>query len=125
MLNLSEILTLPSIAAMVYTVMDIFKTVVGEDNEKYKRLIPGLACVLGAVTGIVCFSASGNAAESDNVLMSVILGAASGLSSTGIHQAAKQLSRDEGKKEQAVSKKNDITQRPENQSAGLKEEDEG
>ena len=54
MTNFVDFATIPAIAAIVYTIIDIVKTAMGGD-EKFKRFIPLIACGLGAVIGTVCF----------------------------------------------------------------------
>ena len=43
-----EITTIPALAAIVYTIIDIVKTACGGD-DKFKRFIPLIACALGAI----------------------------------------------------------------------------
>ena len=50
----TEITTIPALAAIVYTIIDITKTAMGGD-EKFRRFIPLIACVLGAICGVVAF----------------------------------------------------------------------
>ena len=85
-----EIATIPAIAAIVYTIIDIVKTAVG-NTEKFKRFIPLISCALGAVIGVIAFFCVPGVMETQNVLVAIILGAASGLSATGTNQAVKQL----------------------------------
>ena len=54
MTNFIEFATIPAIAAIVYTIIDITKTAVG-GTEKFARFIPLLACALGAIIGVVAF----------------------------------------------------------------------
>ena len=82
--------TIPAIAAIVYTIIDIVKTAVGGD-EKFKRFIPLISCTLGAVIGVVCFYCVPGTLETGNILVAIVVGAASGLSATGTNQAVKQL----------------------------------
>ena len=49
-----EIAIIPALAAIVYTLIDVTKTALGGD-EKFKRFIPLIAMVLGAVCGVVAF----------------------------------------------------------------------
>ena len=49
-----EITTIPALAAIVYTIIDIVKTACGGD-DKFKRFIPLIACALGAICGVVAF----------------------------------------------------------------------
>ena len=48
---MTDITTIPALAAIVYTIIDITKTALGGD-EKFKRFIPLIACVLGAVQAV-------------------------------------------------------------------------
>ena len=90
MTNFIEFATIPAIAAIVYTIIDIVKTAVG-GTEKFSRFIPLVACALGAVIGVVCFYCVPGVMETSNILFAIVLGAASGLSATGTNQAVKQL----------------------------------
>lgn len=87
-----EIATIPALAAIVYTIIDIVKTAMGGD-EKFKRFIPLIACVLGAVCGVVAFYFVPGVMGTENLLVAIILGSASGLSATGTNQAVKQLTK--------------------------------
>lgn len=88
----NEIATIPALAAIVYTIIDITKTALGGD-EKFRRFIPLIACVLGAVCGVVAFYCVPGVMETENLLVAIVLGAASGLSATGTNQVAKQLTK--------------------------------
>lgn len=88
---MTNITKIPALAAIVYTIIDITKTAMGGD-EKFKRFIPLIACVLGAVCGVVAFYFVPGTMGTDNILVATILGAASGLSATGTNQVVKQLS---------------------------------
>lgn len=90
MTSIYEIATIPAIAAIVYTIIDIVKTAVG-GIEKFKRFIPLISCALGAIIGIVTYFCVPGVMETQNVLVAIVLGAASGLSATGTNQAVKQL----------------------------------
>ena len=91
MTSIYEIATIPAIAAIVYTIIDIIKTAVG-GTEKFKRFIPLVSCALGAIIGIITYFCVPGVLETQNVLVAIVLGAASGLSATGTNQAVKQLS---------------------------------
>ena len=92
MTNIIDITTIPALAAIVYTIIDIAKTAMGGD-EKFKRFIPLIACVLGAVCGVVAFYFVPGVMATENLLVAIVLGAASGLSATGTNQVVKQLVR--------------------------------
>ena len=86
----TEITTIPALAAIVYTIIDITKTAMGGD-EKFRRFIPLIACVLGAICGVVAFYFVPGVLDTQNLLVAIVLGAASGLSATGTNQVVKQL----------------------------------
>ena len=85
-----EVTTIPALAAIVYTIIDIAKTAMGGD-EKFRRFIPLIACVLGAICGVVAFYFVPGVMDTQNLLVAIVLGAASGLSATGTNQVVKQL----------------------------------
>jgi len=90
MTNFTDITTIPALAAIVYTIIDIAKTAMGGD-EKFKRFIPLIACVLGAICGVIAFYFVPGVMDTQNLLVALVLGAASGLSATGTNQVVKQL----------------------------------
>ena len=90
MYGFNEITTIPALAAIVYTIIDIAKTALGGD-DKFKRFIPLIACVLGAICGVIAFYFVPGVMDTQNLLVALILGAASGLSATGTNQVVKQL----------------------------------
>ena len=87
---MNTIITVPAIAAIVYTIIDIVKTACGGD-EKFKRFIPLISAGLGAVIGVVAFYFVPGIIDTQNILVAITIGAASGLSATGTNQAVKQL----------------------------------
>ena len=87
---MTEITTIPALAAIVYTIIDIAKTALGGD-ERFKRFIPLIACILGAGCGVIAFYCVPGVMETENLLVALVLGAASGLSATGANQIGKQL----------------------------------
>ena len=90
---MNSITVIPAIAAVVYTIIDIVKTACGGD-EKFKRFIPLISATLGAVCGVVSFYFIPGVIETGNLLVAIIIGAASGLSATGLNQTVKQLTKD-------------------------------
>ena len=90
MTNFVDFATIPAIAAIVYTIIDIVKTAVG-GTEQFKRFIPLISCALGAIIGTITYFCVPGVMETQNVLVAIVLGAASGLSATGTNQAVKQL----------------------------------
>ncbi len=92
MTTFTDVATIPALAAIVYTIIDITKTALG-GVEKFSRFIPLIACVLGAVCGVVAFYCVPGVMGTENLLVAIVLGAASGLSATGTNQVVKQLTK--------------------------------
>lgn len=93
-----EAVAIPALAAIVYTIIDITKTAMG-GTDKFNRFIPLISCLLGAVCGVVAFYCVPGVFETQNLLVAIVLGAASGLSATGTNQAVKQLAKPAVKEE--------------------------
>ena len=87
---MTDFTTIPALAAIVYTIIDITKTALGGD-EKFRRFIPLIACVLGGICGVVAFYCVPGVMGTENPLVAIVLGSASGLSATGVNQTVKQL----------------------------------
>ena len=83
-------ISVPAIAMIVYWVIKIINYAVG-DNEKFKRFIPLVSAVLGIACGIICFYALPSIIPADNVVVAIVIGAASGLTAIGANQMMKQL----------------------------------
>ena len=98
MTNFIEFATIPAIAAIVYTIIDITKTAMG-GTDKFNRFIPLISCLLGAVCGVIAFYCVPGVFDTQNLLVAIVLGAASGLSATGTNQAVKQLTKPSAKEE--------------------------
>lgn len=94
-----NLISVPTIAAVVYWVINIIKHAVGE-NEKFKKFIPLIAAALGVVCGIICYYAVPSIIPAENIVVAIVIGGASGLTATGTNQIIKQL----GKKDDADGK---------------------
>lgn len=89
---MEELLTgvsVPAIAAVVYFVVEIIKYTTNK-SEKVLRFIPLIATVLGLACGLICFYLVPNILPTNNVVVAVVIGAASGLTATGFNQIIKQ-----------------------------------
>jgi len=84
-------ISIPSIVAAVYTIIDLAKTAVG-DSEKFKRFIPLIATGIGALIGVLLFYTEPSLIAANSLLTAIVIGAASGLTATGTNQVVKQLS---------------------------------
>ena len=85
-----ELISVPAIATAVYWIVELIKHCVGE-NEKFKRFIPLLSAGLGVVCGVICYFAIPSIVPAANVVVAIVIGAASGLTATGTNQVIKQL----------------------------------
>ncbi|MGI6167843.1 MAG: phage holin family protein [Eubacteriales bacterium] len=92
MATITDIATIPAIAAIVYAIIEIAKTACGGD-ERFKRFIPLISALLGAICGVIAFYFVPGVMETQNILVAIVIGAASGLSATGTNQAVKQLTK--------------------------------
>lgn len=84
-------ISIPTIVAAVYTIIDLAKTAVGE-SEKFKRFIPLIATGIGALIGVLLFYVEPSIIAAHNLLTAIVIGAASGLTAIGTNQVVKQLS---------------------------------
>lgn len=91
-----EIVSIPSIATIVYAIVEIYKEIF--KSEKAKRAIPIVAGVLGAIWGVVAFFACPSIVPTDNAFIAAVMGLFSGLSSVGVNQIGKQLFKKDGEK---------------------------
>ena len=92
-----EIISVPVIVSLVYSVMEVYKKVMERHSlyEKYIRLIPLLSAILGITAGIICYFVFPEIMAAKDIYTAILIGGASGLSATGCHQIFKQLSKDE------------------------------
>ncbi len=82
--------SVPAIAACVYWIVNIIKYTTKND-ERVKKFVPLISFVLGAIFGLVCFFLVPNIMPTSNIVVAIVIGAASGLSATGFHQIIKQI----------------------------------
>ena len=89
-----EIVSIPVIATAIYGIIEVYKMVF--KSETAKRIIPIIAGVLGVILGIAAFYLCPMILPTDNVFMAAVIGLASGLSSVGINQIGKQITKKDG-----------------------------
>lgn len=90
--ELLNITSIPAIAAIVYWIINLLKYSTN-NNEKLTHFLPIVACGLGAIIGVIAFFAVPSVMPTDNILVAIVFGGASGLSATGFNQVIKQLTR--------------------------------
>lgn len=86
-----DFMLIPSITALVYFVITLYKQVIARDRENYTRVIPLIAGLLGIVLGIVAFLASPDMMPTENIITAMLIGGSSGLAATGAHQLFKHM----------------------------------
>ena len=94
--NLLQIVSVPVIAALVYGALAGYKIIVN-GKEKWVRVIPVVAGLLGVILGVAAFYAAPDIVAADNVFTAILIGGASGLAATGTNQIWKQLTKKDGK----------------------------
>lgn len=87
LLNLASI---PAIAAIVYWIVNLIKYTM-RNNEKFTHFLPLIACGIGSIIGIIAFFVVPDIMPTDNIVVAIVFGGASGLSATGFNQIIKQL----------------------------------
>ena len=92
-----NVVSVPAIATIVYWVINLIKYAVN-GKESFKRLIPLISAALGAGIGVLAYYIVPGVMPAENVLMSIIIGGASGLTATGTNQIIKQMRKDNDKK---------------------------
>lgn len=88
-----EIICVPVIVSLVFSLMELYKLFIAKDKETLIRIIPIIGGVLGIILGIVFFYACPSIIAASNIWTAILIGAASGLSATGCNQIFKQLSK--------------------------------
>lgn len=88
-----NLISVPAIASAVYLIIEVLKKAFN-NSEKFLRLIPLVSLFIGAIAGVVCFFFIPSIIPATNVVVAIIIGAASGLTATGTNQIVKQLTKD-------------------------------
>ncbi len=83
-------ISVPAIAVAVGFVLKLISYAVGK-NSKYERFVPLISAGLGVVFGIVCFYALPSIIPAKNVVVAIVIGAASGFTAIGAGQMMKGL----------------------------------
>ncbi len=82
-------LSVPFIVGMVYAIIEWVKTLT--DSERFRKFIPLIAVLIGAILGASAFYIYPSVIPADNIFMAIIIGAASGGSATCANQVYKQM----------------------------------
>jgi hypothetical protein len=90
-----SIATIPVIVALVYGIIELLKPLVFNGKEKLTRLIPLFAGAIGGALSIVVYFAIPELIPTSEWYSALIMGVASGLSSVGVNQIAKQAKKED------------------------------
>lgn len=88
-----NLISVPAIATAVYLLIEVLKKAFN-NSENFLRFIPLVSLAIGAIAGVICFYFIPSIIPATNVIVAIIIGAASGLSATGTNQIVKQLTKD-------------------------------
>lgn len=88
--ELLNIASVPAIVAVVYWIVNLIKYTT-KNNEKVLRFVPLISLGLGVLCGLICFIAIPDIMPTDNIIVAVVFGGASGLTATGFNQIFKQF----------------------------------
>lgn len=103
----------------MYWVINIIKHAVGK-NEKFKRFIPLIATGLGVICGVICYFALPEIIPADNIVVAIVLGGSSGLTSIGANQMIRQLLKKEESNDQKQEENPEKEKDPEGNNAPKK-----
>ena len=103
-----EIITIPIITAITYTVIEIIKYATN-NAAILKRFIPLIACALGITCGLIAFFFVPGVIIANNVFIAIVIGGASGLAATGIYENIKNLIM-KGKQKENGNNNNNVNQ---------------
>lgn len=88
--ELLNVASVPAIVAVVYWIVNLIKYTT-KNNEKVLRFVPLISAGLGVLCGVICFFAVPNLLPTNNIVVALVLGGASGLTATGFNQIIKQM----------------------------------
>lgn len=103
----------------MYWVINIIKHAVGK-NEKFKRFILLIATGLGVICGVICYFALPEIIPADNIVVAIVLGGSSGLTSIGANQMIRQLLKKEESNDQKQEENPEKEKDPEGNNAPKK-----
>ena len=86
-----EIVCVPIIVFLVFSIMEIYKKLIAKNNETLIRIIPIIAFAIGVILGIICFYVYSEIITATNIGTAILIGGVSGLSTTGFNQVLKQI----------------------------------
>lgn len=86
-----QIICVPIIVAIVYAIIELYKIIIKNKDEKYTKVIPIIAGITGAILGVALYFIAPEIIIASDWWVALIVGASSGLSAVGSNQIFKQL----------------------------------
>lgn len=86
-----QIICVPIIVAIVYAIIELYKIIIKNKDEKYTKVIPIVAGITGAILGVALYFIAPEIIIASDWWVALIVGASSGLSAVGSNQIFKQL----------------------------------
>ncbi len=77
-----ETISVPAIAAAVYFVVRLIRYA-ASGNAKLERFVPLISAGLGVIFGVICYYAIPSCIPAENVVVAIVIGAASGFTAIG------------------------------------------
>lgn len=105
-----EIVSVPAIVMIVYGVTAAINYAV-KKKETFQRFVPLISLGLGIALGIVAFYAVPTIIPAENIFTAIVIGGASGLSTTSICQAIKQMKKPVDAEKEPSEKDKDTVQK--------------
>ena len=84
------LISVPAIVSVTYAFIEILKKIT-KNSEKLLHFCPLIASIVGAISGVICFYFIPDIIAASNVVVAILIGAASGLAATGTNQTFKQI----------------------------------
>lgn len=83
-------ISVPAIAAAVYFIIKLIRHAVGQ-NAKFEKFVPLISAGMGVAFSVICFYALPAVIPATNVVVAIVIGAASGFTAIGTDQMVKQF----------------------------------
>lgn len=91
-------ISVPAIAAAVYFIIKLIRHAVGQ-NAKFEKFVPLISAGMGVAFSVICFYALPAVIPATNVVVAIVIGAASGFTAIGTDQMVKQFGKKGSKTE--------------------------
>lgn len=91
-----SVATIPAVCTIVYAIIEFIKYLFKNKVYKFKKYIPIVSCVLGAIITLIAFLIEPELVPVVSWYSALLVGGASGLSAVGVNQIKKQIQKQGG-----------------------------